>query len=73
MGLDRKRQSEAEPVKYKPMTDDFTNEEHLEMLNNKEADEFSTYVTYERNVEMFGVEYALKCMGLKKSPKNPAE
>ncbi len=59
--------------RHKHVTDDFTDKEHLEMLNNKEADEFSRYVTYKQNVEIFGVEYALECMGLKKPLENPEE
>jgi len=44
---------------------------HNDLLKNKQADKFSRYMTYKQNVRMFGEEYALEIMGLKKPPKEP--
>jgi hypothetical protein len=58
-------------MKGKELHDEFTTAMHNDLLKNKQADQYSKYVTYQRNVELFGVEYALECMGLKKPPREP--
>jgi hypothetical protein len=55
------------------MRDELTTEQHHELLNNKEADDFSTYMAYLHAVELFGKEEALKYIGIKEPPQDPSE
>jgi len=51
--------------------DEFTTEDHEDMLSNEKAEAYSSYQAYQSLVGYMGVKQALDFMGLEEPPAKP--